>query len=120
MKPCLLALLILASCTAIPTSTRLPALQNDCLPQAAAMVQGLARYDIPAEVLIMRPTEGMGHALAVYSYKGKVWAWDRYWGSVESQADFSDAFSLGEDWWYRWGRRSGFTGIFDSAFFLNQ
>jgi hypothetical protein len=98
MKPCLLALLLLCGCTAIPTSPRLPAMSNDCLPQAAAMVQGLGKYDIPAEVLVMRYADrDLGHAIAVYRYKGRKWGWDRHSGTAELTATWNPYF-LGWDW----------------------
>jgi hypothetical protein len=99
MKPALLALLILlSSCSAIPTSPRLPAMSNDCLPQAAAMVQGLAKYDIPAEVLVMRYADrDMGHAVAVYRYRGRKYGWDRLTGTTELSATWAPYF-LGYDW----------------------
>jgi hypothetical protein len=101
----LILLLFLVGCSEVPQNTKIPrTLNNACVPQAMAMVKGLEAHGIEAEVILMVPkTPGMGHALAVYRFKKKIWAWDASMGTVELRALW-EPNDMGSYWWVVWGK----------------
>lgn len=79
---------------------------NDCVPAAIQMAQGLRKYDIPAKVLILHTSDGRGHAVCAYLYPGKdlnsarTWVWDRNWGSAKIWGQWKDPLAIGHSWWH--------------------
>lgn len=83
----LITALALAGCTT-PAPEGVTGLKgtydNDCLPQAAAMCEGLKAKGIDADVISIVSGK-WHHALCCYIYpvgSNHLWAWDSYWGSV--------------------------------------
>jgi hypothetical protein len=62
------------------------ALTNRCLPASLLMTRHLRDAGFQAKVLTFRVTDiskkPVGHALCVFAYAGKTWAWDSDMGSV--------------------------------------
>ena len=121
MRTALAILLFLfAGCSTLPTP-ELQRFNNDCFPQAVAMVQGLRKYDIPAQVLVLQPYDraNTGHAIAVYRYRGKHYAWDQIIGTVEVRAPWV-AYLLGYNWFHQWGYRFNALAGFSGAYFAED
>jgi hypothetical protein len=96
-----IAVLSLAGCASRPPVAE-PAFSgrhaNACMPEAAAMVEGLHEYRIPARVLIYT-TNQLSHAIAVYQYGGKVWGWDAWWKTNQiAAADLTDPAACARAW----------------------
>jgi len=89
--------LILALSLSACASTRLP---NDCVPQAAQMVEGLRAQRIETRVLLISATP-LRHAVAVYLYptgKNTLWAWDADWKSIRLRAFYDQPESVARAW----------------------
>ncbi len=73
--------------------------RNACVPEAAAMCQGLRGADIPAHVLIIQ-TPTWSHAVACYLYgsPSRVWVWDSTWKSIECRAYFDNPAQVARSW----------------------
>lgn len=73
--------------------------RNACVPEAAAMAQGLRDADIPAHVLIIQ-TATWTHAVAVYLYgsPSQVWVWDSTWKSLAVRAYFDNPAQVARAW----------------------
>lgn len=93
----------LAGCATTPQGPEWAGrMRNACVPEAAAMVEGLKEKGINARMLIFR-ADGMreGHALAVYLYpvgQNRLWAWDSTWGSLRVRAWAGDAGGISREW----------------------
>lgn len=97
--------------------------QNDCLPKAIMMKEGLDKCGIESKVLVMSFPNGKGHAVTVYLYpdpdvRWRSWVWDEYWGSVRVVALFDDPVATAQDWLNRFGFRSMGTNQLLSATYL--
>jgi len=97
---------LLAGCTATPPVAAPPwvgRFQKACLPEAAAMAQGLRGSGIQARVLSIHTVE-WGHAVCAYLYppgQNRLWVWDSYWQSVPLRAWWESPASIAEAW-MRW------------------
>ena len=73
---------------------------NACLPEAAAMSEGLQAEGIASRVVIYR-TENGQHAICAYIYptgSNKLWAWDSTWKSNQIAAYLDNPWSIAKAW----------------------
>lgn len=109
-------LAMLAGCAQMPPAPPPPfaaKFSQACLPEAAAMREGLSRYNVQARVIaysygVGRPPRG--HAICAYLYPvgaNQLWAWDSTWGSVRLRAWWDDARDIAR----QWSRRTGTTPV---------
>ena len=99
---------VLAGCAVEHAPSAKFAYDNDCLPQAIIMTEGLRDKGIEADVLGITYPAG-GHAVCRYMYpKGanKLWVWDRTWKSLNVRAYKEDADSVGKAWSKQTGKPS--------------
>ncbi len=96
----LVGALALVGCDSVSPPVKAPIwagkMQNACLPEAAVMARSLEEKGIPAHVLVMnflRGTERWGHAVCVYQFQGRTWAWDSYWKSLRISPAWPNADS---------------------------
>lgn len=74
--------------------------RNACVPEAAAMVQGLNGAGITAKVLLIT-TPVWNHAVAVYLYPAganRLWVWDSNWKSLRVRAWWDDPAGIARAW----------------------
>ncbi|MEI6278294.1 MAG: hypothetical protein WCQ16_02780 [Verrucomicrobiae bacterium] len=114
----LLLALLLTGCGTAPV--REPAFsgwhKNACVPEAAAMVQGLNAAGIQSRVLLIY-TPAWNHAVAVYLYPAganRLWVWDENWKSVRVRAWWDAPAGIARAWLAETGR----TATVTSADFL--
>jgi len=113
-----IACLCIAACSTRPPVAE-PAfsghMRNGCLPEAAAMVEGLHGAGIQARgLLVTTPT--WRHAVAVYLYPtgdNRLWVWDSTWKSVRVRAWWSDPSGIARAWISSTGRN---TSILSASF----
>ena len=114
MKPALIALcLLLAGCATQPPVAK-PAwagkLNNACLPEAAAMVEGLREHNIKSKVVVFNYSGMKAHAIAVYMYPtgtNQLWGWDSTWASIRLRAYWGDNTGIAK----QFGERTGMVGV---------
>jgi hypothetical protein len=104
--------LVLFGCVQAPPAPPPPfaaKYRKGCLPEAAAMAQGLKEKNIAAQVVIYTygpPAWPDGHAVAAYLYPpgaNQLWVWDSGWGSARVRAFWSDPHGIAKGW----GNRTG-------------
>ena len=94
---------VLAGCAVAPPVKEAKftgAYRNACLPEAAAMCEGLKGAGIKANVLIIN-TPTWSHALATYMYPtgaNQLWCWDSTWKSIRLRAFWGDATGIAQAW----------------------
>jgi hypothetical protein len=74
--------------------------RNACLPEAAAMAEGLSKSGITARVLLIT-TPDWKHAVTVYLYPpaaNRLWVWDSTWKSNQVRAWWSDPAGIAQAW----------------------
>lgn len=98
-----IACLCLSACAARPPVAE-PAFsgeyRNACVPEAAAMVEGLHGAGIESRVLLIS-TPAWNHAVAVYLYpsgENRLWVWDANWKSIRLRAWWNDPASIARAW----------------------
>lgn len=75
-------------------------LQNACVPESVAMVEGLRGSGIQARVLLIT-TPAWRHAVAVYLYPAgdnRLWVWDSNWKSMRVRAYWDDPSGIARAW----------------------
>lgn len=90
---------------------------NACVPEAAAMAEGLRDAKIQSRVLILQ-TPRYSHAVTVYLYppgNAALWVWDSYWKSTTVRAWWEDPVGIANAWLEKCGRSERAT----SAHFLD-
>lgn len=95
--------LCLAACATRPPVAE-PAfaghMRNACMPEAAAMVEGLHGAEIQARVLLIT-TPQWRHAVAVYLYPpgaSQLWIYDSTWKSLRVRAYWADPAGIARTW----------------------
>ena len=91
--------------------------KNACVPEAAAMAQGLKGAGIQAHVLLIY-TPAWNHSVTSYLYptgQNRLWVWDSTWKSIEVRSYFADAPMTARAWLVATGRSPS---ILTSAKFL--
>lgn len=98
-----IACLCLSACSTRPPVAE-PAfsgkLSNACVPEAAAMVEGLHGAGIEARGLLIC-TPAWNHAVAVYLYPSgdnRLWVWDANWKSLRIRAWWNDPTGIARAW----------------------
>ena len=98
-----IACLCLAACGTPPPVAE-PAfaghMHNACVPEAAAMCEGLHGAGITARVLIIT-TPTWRHAVCVYLYpsgENRLWVWDSTWKSINVRAFIDDPDQVARSW----------------------
>lgn len=74
--------------------------RSACLPEAAAMTEGLRKSGITARVLIIS-TASWKHAVTVYLYpagSNRLWVWDSTWKSNQVRAWWNDPTGIARAW----------------------
>lgn len=106
-----IACFCLASCASRPPvaeSAFSGKLRNACVPEAAAMVEGLHGAGIRARGLLIT-TPAWRHAVAVYLYpagNNRLWVWDSTWKSVRVRAWWDDPSGIARAWITATGRNT--------------
>lgn len=114
-----IAALCLSACATIPPVPAAPWVgryKNACVPEAAAMAEGLRGAKIQSRVLILK-TPRYSHAVTAYLYpsgNAAVWVWDPYWKSTTVRAWWEDPAGIATAWLAKCGRPERVT----SAYFL--
>jgi hypothetical protein len=95
---------IIVGCASQPPLKSVPSFigrdQNACLPEAAAMAEGLKKEGIQAEVVVFT-TDQRCHAICAYLYptgSNQLWGWDSYNKSNMIRAWLDDADGIAKDW----------------------
>ena len=96
-------LLLLGGCSTYPPAAE-PAFagwhRNACLPEAAAMTEGLKKSGVRAKVLVLASPK-WNHAVTVYLYpqgNNRLWVWDSDWKSNEVRAWWNDPQGIARAW----------------------
>jgi hypothetical protein len=112
----ILALALFAGCTTPAPDVSHPPLgitrwDKSCLPAAISMSQGLTGYGIESRVIVLVFLGGEGHAICLYRYKGKIWAYDNERGSVRVHGNWLAWDDLARAWTARWAPSKTLTAI---------
>lgn len=98
----LIACMLVGGCVATPKNPEawMEREINACLPTAIAFREGLRKYNVWSEVLVVSWWDGKrqrGHAYTAYLYppgKNQLWTYDN-WGSYRSRAYTNDPLMVG-------------------------